>query len=482
MLHPWFTEFTEAEYKTLLKKIDRWLLPLMFCCYGIQQTDKTSTGIQAIFGLRTDLNLQGEQYNWLTTIFYMTYLIGEFPSNFLLQRWSIGRCLTIYMMCWGICLICISAVKSWSQLMALRALQGFFECTISPGFLLIIGSWYRTEEQAPRALFWQSANAFFLIICDLIMYGIAGHVIEHGGIQPWRTISLFLGSLTIALAVAAIFLLGTPKEVRWLSKRERRMAQARIVRNKAGRDTTGLKWSWPQVVEALKDPQVWFSFSNAFINNIPNGGLSSFGSIMYTSFGFSNMDVLLVSLPRSVISLILFTIVGLYISKVPNRRMYIMMFGCVTPFVGLLAMSLLPNTSDLKWVKWGLYILTMPFVFPIFLAWSLIPSNVAGRTKKTVISSLTFLAYCIGNIGGSFVFKTSDGPRYVSGTIACSICFGLEFAIILAWRCWYVYENRRRDRAAAASGLTKEEQEAEGRLLGEQDVTDRMNPHFRYTM
>ncbi|KAK6216055.1 hypothetical protein LQW54_003829 [Pestalotiopsis sp. IQ-011] len=32
------------------------------------QTDKTATGIQAIFGLRTDLSLHGEQYNWLTTI------------------------------------------------------------------------------------------------------------------------------------------------------------------------------------------------------------------------------------------------------------------------------------------------------------------------------------------------------------------------------------------------------------------------------
>ena len=81
--------------------------------------------------------------------------------------------------------------------MALRALQGFFECTISPGFLLVIGSWYRTEEQAARALFFQSANAFFLIVCDLIMYGIAGYVTKHGGIQPWRTISLFLGDRAI---------------------------------------------------------------------------------------------------------------------------------------------------------------------------------------------------------------------------------------------------------------------------------------------
>ncbi|RDW63551.1 hypothetical protein BP6252_11096 [Coleophoma cylindrospora] len=476
------SEFTEEEYKALLRKIDRYLLPLMFCCYGIQQTDKTSTGTQAIFGLRTDLNLHGQQYNWLTTIFYITYLVGEFPSNFLLQRWSIGRCLTIYMMCWAICLICVSAVTDWSQLMAIRALQGFFECTISPGFLLIIGTWYRTEEQAPRALFWQAANAFFLIVCDLIMYGIAGYVKVHGGIQAWRTISLFLGSLTIVLAIASIFLLGTPNEVRWLTKREKRMAQARIVRNKAGRDTTGLAWSWPQAAETFKDPQLWFSFANAFINNIPNGGLTSFGSIMYNSFGFTSMQVLLVGLPRSVISLFLFTFVAIYIRRVQNRRMYIMMFGCVTPFIGLLAMSLLPDTPELKWIKWGLYIMTMPFVFPIFLAWSLLPSNVAGRTKKTVVSSMTFLAYCIGNIAGSFVFKTSDAPRYVSGTIACSICFALEFGIILAWRFWYMYENNRRDKAAAASGLTKEEQEAEGRLLGEQDVTDMMNPHFRYTM
>lgn len=48
-------------------------------------------------------------------------------------------------------------------------------------------------------------------------------------------------------------------------------SQARIVRNKAGRDTTGLEWSWPQVKDALADPQTWLSFCNAFINNIPNG-------------------------------------------------------------------------------------------------------------------------------------------------------------------------------------------------------------------
>lgn len=95
------SDYTPEEYKTLLRKIDRFLLPLMWFCYGIQQTDKTAISTQAIFGLVEDTNLVGQQYSWLTTIFYITYLAGEFPSNFLLQRWSIGKSLSLYMLCWG---------------------------------------------------------------------------------------------------------------------------------------------------------------------------------------------------------------------------------------------------------------------------------------------------------------------------------------------------------------------------------------------
>lgn len=60
------SDYSPEEYKRLLRKIDRYLLPLMWFCYGVQQTDKTSLGTQAIFGLRTDTHLHGQQYSWLT--------------------------------------------------------------------------------------------------------------------------------------------------------------------------------------------------------------------------------------------------------------------------------------------------------------------------------------------------------------------------------------------------------------------------------
>ncbi|KAF7328846.1 MFS general substrate transporter-31 [Mycena venus] len=407
--------YTPADYTRVVRKVDRYLLPLMWICYGtstaevefrfinrplgIQQSDKTSLGNQAIFGLRTDTHLKGQEYQWLTTIFYMTYLIGEFPSNFLLQRWAMGRTLSIYMLCWGICVVSISVAQNWTHLMVIRALQGFFECTISPGFVLIIGTWYRTEEHAARALFWQSANAGFGIISDLCSYGIGLHAKNHpGGLAPWRGISLFLGSATILCAIACFFLLGSPKEVRWLSREDKNIVAARILKNKAGRDVTGVKWDWEQVIEAFLDPQLYFCGLNAFLSSVPNGGLTTFGSIMYASFGFTELQVLLVGIPRSVVSVLLFVAVMIFSGRVKNIRMWVMAFATVPPFVGILALSLLPNEPDFKWIKWGMYLITVPYVLSLFLGWTLIPSNVAGRTKKTIISSGTFLCYCVGNM------------------------------------------------------------------------------------
>lgn len=96
--------------------------------------------------------------------------------------------------------------------------------TISPGFVLVTGAWYRREEHSNRALFWQSANAGFGIISSLVMYGIGDHAQRRGGLAAWRCISLFLGACTIVLALICFLLLGSPKEVYWMNKDEKRMA------------------------------------------------------------------------------------------------------------------------------------------------------------------------------------------------------------------------------------------------------------------
>lgn len=42
-------------------------------------------------GMRTDANLDGEKYNWLGTILYIGVLVGEYPTNVLLQRFPVAK-------------------------------------------------------------------------------------------------------------------------------------------------------------------------------------------------------------------------------------------------------------------------------------------------------------------------------------------------------------------------------------------------------
>jgi ACS family allantoate permease-like MFS transporter len=133
---------------------------------------------------------------------------------------------------WGIIVLCTAFASNWPQIMVLRALQGALECTISPTFMLITGTWYTSHEHTMRSIIWGTANAGMNIISGLINYGIGSHAQSHpGGLAAWKGISLFLGSLTISDSILVFFTLGTPSEVRWLSADEKRAAVARVLFN-----------------------------------------------------------------------------------------------------------------------------------------------------------------------------------------------------------------------------------------------------------
>ncbi|WWC72941.1 uncharacterized protein I206_106905 [Kwoniella pini CBS 10737] len=473
-------EFTEEEYKKLRRKVDMLLLPLMWVCYGIQQTDKTGLGTMNLYGVQKSTGMHGNQYSLLTVMFYAAYALFEFPSNVILQRFNMGKTLTIYMFFWGIIVLCQAFLNSWAPFMVLRFLQGAFECTISPGFNLIIASWYTTREHNARSLVFQSANAGWGIVVDLTMYGIGRAAQKNpGGFEAWRGIAIFLGGQTLIAAAVAWFMLGTPNEVRWLNKREKLMACARVMSNNAGTDLTGRKtWKWDQVKEAFMDPVMYFQFVNAFLSSVCNGAITTFGTVINKSFGFSESEVILYSIPRSVVSVLWFVVVGYTTSKIKGTRMYFMMVSTIFPFTGLLMIALLPSETHYRWIKWFGYLITTTFVIPLFSAWSLISSNTAGRTKRSVISSMCFIAYCTGNIAGSQVMKAKDAPHYIPGTIAIAACMGGEFITIVCWRLYLGWVNRRKTRAIAEMGLNQEEIERKGRELGAEDTTDMKNPFF----
>lgn len=69
--------------------------------------------------------------------------------------------------------------------------------------------------------------------------------------------------------------------------------------------------------------------------------------------------------------MIVFIMVAFYLRKFQGHRMYVMILACIPPFVGLLVMSLMPNSPKHKWLKWGMFDITVVFSLALFLGWSL---------------------------------------------------------------------------------------------------------------
>ncbi|KAI1877364.1 hypothetical protein JX265_003372 [Neoarthrinium moseri] len=475
-------EYSDAYNRKLLWKIDLWLLPVMWICYGTQQADKTSLSVQAIFGIREDTGLVGEQFNWLSTIFYLSYMLCEFPANWLMQKCNTAKFLSIVMFLWGVIVLCIAFAQNFTHLMILRFFQGALECTISPTFLYLTGSWYSSQEHTLRSLIWGTSNAGMNIITGLINYGIGSHAKSHpGGLAPWKGISFFLGALTIFDAVLVYFILGTPREVRWLNEDEKRAAIARVVANQTGSDRNKhSEFKWEQVWSTFRDPQTYFFFFVTIISTLPNGANTTFSKLIWKSFGFSDLDTLLKgSTPYYAVSICWFLIVGYVTLKKPNLRFLFMMLSLLPAFTGMMALALLPSTGML-WTRWGMYIMQVFGTLPGLMIWTFLPSNVAGRTKKTVMATVLFVGYCIGNAVGAQMFIASDAPKYIKGITACGILYWVEFTSMGCWRYYYIWENKRRAKILAEQGISEEESERIGRLNAEADMTDRENIHFKY--
>lgn len=101
--------FDVAEERRLVRKIDWMILPYLSVCYAFFYIDKTTLSYAAIFGIRQDLNLHGTQYNWLSSIFYFGFLAWAFPTNYMMQRFSIAKYLGINIFLWGAFLMCQAA-------------------------------------------------------------------------------------------------------------------------------------------------------------------------------------------------------------------------------------------------------------------------------------------------------------------------------------------------------------------------------------
>ncbi|KAF5008114.1 hypothetical protein FDECE_5598 [Fusarium decemcellulare] len=454
--------------KRVLRRIDLCLLPLLLVSYMLQFLDKQSLNFASIMGIIEDLDLTGSRYSWCSSVFYFGYLAFSYPASFLMVRLPLGKYLAGTSLVWAIVLVCHAAVQDFKGLLIARFFLGVAEASISPGFSLITGMWYKREEQPLRHGIWFLGNAIATMFGGLLAYGIA-HI--GGKLDTWRWLFIIFGLITLVWAIVlALFLPDSPNKARFLNERQRGEAVDRIRSNQTGMKDNHFKWD--QVREVIKDPNVLLLMLYQLTFSIPNGAHTTFSSLVMAGFGFTRFQVYLLNMPMGAI-LAFFALGSTYLcSRFNGYRTIIGAALSLISLTGSLLVRYGPNQGSRLFGLW----LFVAFAagFPISL--SMVASNVAGFTKKSVASAMMFMAYTSGNIIGPFLFFPREAPEYSSGFLATTICFGIAALTMLALRFTLIRENHRRARLQQTSAPLQDDPDQ----LEISDETDRRNLNFRY--
>lgn len=89
----------------------------------------------------TELHMTADQYNWVQSIYFISYIVFEVPSNLMLKRATPRNWQTRIIVSWGIVLACHAAIQNAGGYYAARFFLGVMEAGMFPGFAAQLCSW-----------------------------------------------------------------------------------------------------------------------------------------------------------------------------------------------------------------------------------------------------------------------------------------------------------------------------------------------------
>ncbi|CAH0028409.1 unnamed protein product [Clonostachys rhizophaga] len=468
------------EERKAVRKLDCVVMPLMALVYFLQYLDKQSINQAAIFGLRKDLALKGEDFSWAVSLFYLGQFCSEYPAVYLLSRLPITIYVGVTIVIWGGVNMAMAACHNFQGLAAARFFLGFAEGTVSPAFIIITSNWYIKREHPIRVATWVSMNGVAQILGSLLMYGIGQ---TNMAIAPWRVLFLVCGGLTIGAGMLFVVLMPRSPSTAWfLNEKQKAIVIQRLASDRGSGERT--EFNKGQLREALMAPMTWLFMLMACCITLTTP-IMKFSATVVNGFGYSTLQTMLVAMPAGACNTGTVWIGALVPRFFPGTRAYSAIALCVVPLLGAVLLLALPQDAG-----WGIIVATWLAGCSSALigsSASIIASNVKGNTKKSVVSAGFFISYCVGCFVSPFSWKAEDGPRFSKGCILSIVSL---IVLMISYATFIVMaktKNKRRDAKLAAGmvayGAGDDDHKASGATSSlDSDMTDVQDKRFRYTI
>ncbi|KAL1408341.1 hypothetical protein Q8F55_005149 [Vanrija albida] len=474
--------FSEERKKSLYRKIDWRLVPMLSLLYLFAYLDRANIGNAKIEGMPKYLHLSDQQYNIVLSIFFVPYIIFEVPANAILHRYFSQRPslwiggLTIV---WGLVMTCHGFVKNFSQLMVVRVLLGVTEAGFFPGAVLICSTWYPRHMLQVRIAIFYTASALAGAFSGLLAFALA-KMDGLGGYKGWSWIFIIEGLATTLLGLAVPFvLIDTAAGSKWLSDDEKKYIKI-VMREQDAEASKGEHEgvNWKVIKSVITDWQLLVHTIIYWSNTVPNYSMKFSMPAIMTAMGYKKEAAQLMTIPPYTIGAVAACFAALYSDKMKRRWPFIAAAQTLVCIAFAILLPLGYTVKTQKSSQAGSYFaiclacLGYP-ISPGVNSW--VANNLAGPARRSVGIAFVIAMGNIGGIIGSYIYMDKEKPRYTTG-FAGSLAFAaagliagccLEIALIRI--------NKKRDAMSREDVLAKYTEE-ELAAMGDR------SPLFRYTL
>ncbi|RFU23683.1 hypothetical protein B7463_g12656, partial [Scytalidium lignicola] len=430
------SRFTKEEEEAVIRKLDWHLMPLIFALYSMSVLDRSNLGNARLAGMATDIDLSGNRYSWLGTIFYISYILFQWTQMgwkvFPPHMWVAFAC-----MFWGIVSSVQAATTSWAGLMVCRFLLAIPESMYGPGVPLYLSYFYPRERIGLRTGIFLSGSALANAYGGALAYGISQ---ARGAIAPWRILFLVEGLPTVVLGLIAYFWLpDSPAEAKFLSEQDREIAVELSLRQPGDRDNNGFQWK--QALGGLLDWRSYLPSLCYFGANVCFASLPLFIPTIISEMGaFTEIQSNGLSAPPYVLCFISIVVCAFLSDRVGVRGPFI----AGAALVGAIGYIVLATQDTVGVRYFGFFLATIIFTsVALLLSW--VANTHATDSKRAAGLAILATGGQCGPVLGTNIFPPSEAPFYRKGMwISCGACLLVFFlASLQSYLLWR--ENKKRD-------------------------------------
>ncbi|OQE44798.1 hypothetical protein PENCOP_c002G05110 [Penicillium coprophilum] len=441
------------EYK-LIRKIDLRIMVftcLMFMCLEL---DRGNLSQALTDNLLPELNMTTNDFNLGNTVFKLSFLCSELPSQ-LLSKWvGPDRWIPTQMVLWSAVAMAQYGLKGRTTFLLCRALLGILQGGFIPDVILYLSYFYKHHELSLRLGFFWTAMHIADILAGFLAFGFL-HLRGVQGQSGWRWLFLLEGLLTLLFGLSAYVLMPpgpcqtanwSRGKSGWFTAREETIIVNRVIRDDPSkgsmhnREPITLKLLW----KSLKDYDLWPIYILGLTFQTPVTTPKQYLTLTLRGLGFDTFVTNLLVIPSEALSIV-FILLITYVSEIWSQLTFVAMIGQIWILPFLVYLYVVDIDTANKWSVWVVMtlLLAYPNAHAIQVNWNSRNSNTVR--SRTVSAAMYNMCVQASTIIASNIYRADDAPRYRRGNRTLVGLAVSNFFIYLLTKAYYVWRNQSRD-------------------------------------